>query len=239
MKKKLIPIILAVALIIIVLGSYLLLGEPNLDDKSSPPDATSSPITPTQPNQTSLEAPKRMREAELNQTIPAPSVPEFTVTFVNSSYDALDPYTGASQRVANNTVQITIKNQPFSTIYNPKGNMTTSLFYNLQVKGHYTDRWTEIYNSYNYSFPLSQNVYTWHDYPIQSNSKYTIISLPENYPVGKVDFRMQTIVANVTEIFIPNFIPNPIRIGGDSTPVTVMFILQTSGWSSTQTITIP
>lgn len=57
------------------------------------------------------------------QSIPTPSVPEFTVKFVNASYEvptsySTDPYTGqnvthSSYFVENSSIELTITNQPF------------------------------------------------------------------------------------------------------------------------------
>jgi hypothetical protein len=172
------------------------------------------------------------------ESVPAPTVPQFTLSYVKASYNSIDPYTGVSQQVDNSTIEVIITNQPFNIIYDATNNITTSLYYNVQFKGHYTSNWTEAFNSINYSYPASENVYTWYDYPIQSNSSYTTISLPANYSAdSKIDIRAQAVVANQTQIIIPNFIPNPIR-GGDYLRETVMFIVQTSDWSSTQTISI-
>jgi hypothetical protein len=173
------------------------------------------------------------------ESISPPAIPQFTLRYVKASYNIIDPYTGVSKQVDNSTISIIIKNQPFNKIYNAMDNSTTSLYYNVQVKGHYAENWTEVFNSINYSYPLSNMVYTWYNYAIQSDSAYTVISIPVNYPIGsQVDFRVQGVIANQTEIIIPNFIPNPIR-GGDYTLENVMFIIQTSDWSNAQTLTIP
>jgi hypothetical protein len=173
------------------------------------------------------------------QSIPTPSVPSFSLRFNQASYNVVDPYTGASEQVDNSTIDIIVKNQPFNTIYDSVDNITTSLYYNVQVKGHYTESWTEVYSQINYTY-LGTTWATWYNYPVQSNSEYTIISLPANYSAGsQVDFRVQAVIANETEEYIPDFIIiNPFT-SGTYTPETVMFIVQTSDWSNPQTITIP
>ncbi|MCL5876513.1 MAG: hypothetical protein M1540_01715, partial [Candidatus Bathyarchaeota archaeon] len=59
------------------------------------------------------------------QTIPKPSIPEFTLKYVDLSYDvpvttSIDQYTGKTvtiqgYHVENRTIQLTIKNQPFTS----------------------------------------------------------------------------------------------------------------------------
>ncbi len=51
------------------------------------------------------------------QSIPTPSMPQFTVKFVNASYSvtSTNSYTGENetQLISNNSIEVTIKNQPF------------------------------------------------------------------------------------------------------------------------------
>jgi hypothetical protein len=176
------------------------------------------------------------------QTIPKPSVPEFSLKYVKASYIKVDQYTGASKEVDNSTIEVTIKNQPFSPQFYTSANTNTSLFYNIQVKGHYADNWTEVYNSYNYSYPLGTTVYTFYDYPVQSNSEYTTLSLPANYPANsKVDFRLQAIIANETEILIPNFLPDNgqrYHPPSDYTQEVVWTTVFPSDWSNIETLNL-
>jgi hypothetical protein len=81
------------------------------------------------------------------QFTPKLAVPEFTVEFVNASYPltTTNAYTGVSEttRVSNNSIQLTIKNQPYSDINHQK-------YYNIRVKPHFADNWTEIYPVYDW-----------------------------------------------------------------------------------------
>ncbi len=77
------------------------------------------------------------------QTVPQPSVPEFTVKFVNASHTEFTPniYTGAleGKEVGDNSIVITITNQPFSY-------SGYQLFYNVRCKLHFGgDDWAEFY----------------------------------------------------------------------------------------------
>jgi hypothetical protein len=75
--------------------------------------------------------------------IPKPSIPQFTLRYDRSSYGVIDPYTGVSQQIDNSTIGFSIKNQPFNQIYEVRDNMTTSLYYNVEFKGHFTENWTD------------------------------------------------------------------------------------------------
>ena len=157
--------------------------------------------------------------------IPTPVVPQFTLRFVQSSYNEIvtDPYTGAitTQQVNNSTIDIIIRNQPF-TPYNYgweyKGevvNRTTSLWYGVQAKGHYSQYWSDV----NLDYPTYY----------QSNSSYnTVLSIPNDYPAnGTVDFRVRAITGG----YFP-----PVLYSDINLPLN--FISKNSTWSPTQTITI-
>ena len=163
---------------------------------------------------------------------PTPSVPEFTVQFVDNSYNVpatttstTNPYTGKTTttttpayRVENQTIEITIKNQPYTPYTNEYG-VEALFYYNIRTKGHYEENWTDLYDS-------------GEGYAPQSNSTYTILSISaNNYPSGgQVDFQVQAMI----EAVHPDFNGTPsifTRI--------YPFVGQISAWSSTQTVTIP
>jgi hypothetical protein len=158
------------------------------------------------------------------QTIPKPSIPEFTLKLVSHPYDVapettIDPYTGKTvitqhgYHVENKTVEITIKNQVL-----PKLSDSNYLYYNVSYKGQYGTEWK--YFGYSQYEPIIR----------QSNSDYTIINF-ENLPVeGQMDFRVQAQIGYYSEIFYPmQFMDTHFYT----------FIGEVSGWSNTQTITIP
>ncbi len=111
-------------------------------------------------------------------------------------------------------------------------NRSTSFWYDVQAKGHYSQDWTEVYLT-NY-------------YPTQSNSSdYTTLSLPQNltsgqqvdsviimpayYPAGgQVDFRVRAIIGG----YFPPVLHSDLNL-------PLNFISKNSSWSNTQTITIP
>jgi len=114
-------------------------------------------------------------------SIPKPSIPEFTVKFVNASYSVTttNPYTGLSETelTSNNSIEVTIKNQLFDYLNN-------QIYYNVRIKPRFADNWTEIYSlrnmtsSYNGDGTFSYAQYI-NDYsPPQSKSSYTIVTFP-------------------------------------------------------------
>lgn len=174
-----------------------------------------------------------------DSNIPKPSVPEFTVALVDSSYDvpttySIDPYTGENvthtgYHVERTSIEVKIKNQPFTPyeIQDSYGNnWTINFFYNIRIKGHFSENWIELYNPSD-------------GYLTQSDSQYTIISyvwggdadtimgtkmikLPAG---GQVDFQVEAMIGYVSRSGNPPWYP-------------WVFTGETSGWSNTQTITI-
>ena len=167
---------------------------------------------------------------------PTPSVPIFTLKFVAQPYyvaptTTIDPYSGenvttqAGYYTENQSIEITIQNQPYSYSYNGS---SVWVEYNVQVKGHFADSWTT---------PFEFDQWTGGNLPIQSSSGFTVISVPAgNYPVGgEVDIRVQALsVSQATLIDYPNL---GTTIGAYG--VQGYRIEATSDWSNTQTITIP
>ncbi|MDR2707214.1 MAG: hypothetical protein LBB87_00480 [Nitrososphaerota archaeon] len=84
-----------------------------------------------------------------------PSVPQFTVKLVDDSYDVppstttvTDPYTGKESivndpgyHISDRTIECSIKNQPF-TLYEKENAYTPpALYYKIQFKGHFEEKW--------------------------------------------------------------------------------------------------
>jgi len=174
--------------------------------------------------------------------IPKPSVPEFTVKLVDRSYDvpltytnSTDPYTGqqvtithGGYHVENITIDVTIKNQPFTST-EIDGN-TTQLFYAIRWKGHFED-WADTYHisGVDYNYYLN-------NYGVQaSNSDYTVKTytmasfgnVPEG---GQIDFQVKAQVGYSFAYYGEHAHILPIGINFQS--------VEESDWSNTQTITI-
>ena len=114
------------------------------------------------------------------QSILKPSIPEFMVKFVNSSYSVttINPYTGANetQQIINNSIKITINNQLFD-------NSNNQLYYNVRAKPHFAENWTEIYPIQNRTISYNGDgtfSFAWYidDSSPKSNSSYTTVTFP-------------------------------------------------------------
>jgi hypothetical protein len=163
------------------------------------------------------------------QTIPKPSVPEFTIQYVAHPYDVpatytIDPYTGETithpgYHVENKSRVLVIKNQPLPP---DLSNGEVTVYYQVRYKGHYSDNeWYEVYH-----LP---------DYPVQSDSEYTTISPKLNIQSksastdgAKIDFQVQALIGSIYLV--------EARLYGGANYWT--FDGEKSDWSCTQTITV-
>jgi hypothetical protein len=160
------------------------------------------------------------------ESIPKPAIPEFTLKYVEHPYDVpptygVDEYTGKTivtsngYHVANKSVEITIKNQPFSTIKLDETHYA-NFYYNISYKGYYGSEWA-------YFVPFN-NTLGW--FSKQSDSEYTVIAfkeIPSNG--GSIDFKVQAQMGYYTEYHMPFDAYD--------------FTGQLSGWSNIQTVIIP
>jgi len=173
------------------------------------------------------------------QSIPKPSVPEFTLKYIDNSYEmpptatsTIDPYTGKTitttspgYQVEEKSIEITVTNQPFTPYTDAEGNLV-NIFYNVRYKGHFggeSDWITPFYRTIRNGIPgfTAKNP--------QSSSGYTTIIVPSEFRVGDVvDFQVQRM-----EGFHTPWEPLPMPMG------TSKFTGQYSDWSNTQTIIIP
>jgi hypothetical protein len=174
------------------------------------------------------------------QSISKPSAPEFTVKMVDRSYDvpltyinSTNPYTGqqvtstqGGYHVENQTIDVTIKNQPF-TPTNIDGNIT-QMFYVIRWKGHF-ENWTNTddFNDIDYNYYLN-------NYGVQASNSdftvktYTLASIGNVPEGGQVDFQVKAQIGYSFEYF-----------GGHIMPIGTDFqYVQESDWSNTQTLTI-
>jgi len=158
-----------------------------------------------------------------------PSVPQFTVQYVDRSYDVppayrTDPYTGETTlvnpgyRASNRTIDVIIVNQPF-TPYKNAENQTVELFYDIRVKGHYED-WggEDSYGTHN-----ARSVKP-------SSSSHTVVTfLIDYWGIGKkaeIDFQVKA----VTRYSYGSYVGCGIEYE------TVL--VSDSGWSNTVTLRI-
>jgi hypothetical protein len=188
-----------------------------------------------------------VKPAPAEAPIPKPSVPEFTVKLVDSSYDvpttySTNPYTGEKvthpgYRVESRTIEIKIKNQPFTPflVEEATANWTVGLQYVIRWKGHFEQDWHEIY----YDDPMDGFT----GFSANLESEYSVISFEGEYssteglrlyyqgliatfpPDAQVDFQVKARIGYVSRY------PVPFTSGW-------IFIGEESGWSNTQTLTI-
>ncbi len=188
-----------------------------------------------------------MLHAAYSQTTTAPSVPEFTVKYVDLSYDVpptygVDQYTGKTvvvddgYHVDNRSLQFTLQNQPFTPYTDASGNQT-NLYYNFRIKGDYGTEWDY--------YPFAPNGVTTSRYGgifggnstespadlAQSNSEYTVITfqIPGVYRVpadATLDVQAQAIVGYM--------VPSDYMMAGH----VYVFTGQYSDWSNTQIVTL-
>ena len=166
------------------------------------------------------------------QSIPTPSAPEFSVTYIESSYSVnttnTDTGTTVTHTYANNTVQIVILNQAFDA--NALENGTAlSLTYNVQEEGHFSsgNDWGTISNWVS----ASNSEYTVISYDVTLyNGSYSPIwntGQAEVTAGGQVDFQVEATIGYWIRV------PSPYSLYGAED-----FTGESSGWSNTQTIAI-
>jgi len=182
-------------------------------------------------------------------SIPKPSVPEFTLKYIDYSYDVpptykIDEYTGetvvatGSIHVKNMTIHVTINNQPLSHSFN---GVTYHLYYNVRFKGHFGKDWSETPSVVTLnSSPSNFSEYiSLHSSRLseQSSAQYTTFSFSANdYPPNApIDFQVEAVMGHDSQAWVPDepFAYNPAHY------YPAVAFDETSGWSSTQTITIP
>jgi hypothetical protein len=173
-----------------------------------------------------------MVESASAQSMPKPSAPEFTIKFIDNSYDILptatiDPYTGktiinAGHHVENKNIEFSIRNQEWNDVY--------GINYNIRVKGHFEQNWTNVFSETFDSPTMSNSTYTNLVFSSSDGTTYKgfyrdwgEIYAPSE---GKIDFQVQA--------FVRGYVPSDSMFGGMSETT-----LTKSDWSNTQTVTIP
>ena len=162
------------------------------------------------------------------QTIPKPSVPQFSIQVIDNSYDTTatiqtDPYTGQqttipSRHITDIKIEGKIKNQPFNqyVLTNPNGTRRDiNFFYNVRYKGHFGEYWQYLYGGEDEGF-LNRNY----------SSDYTYFTIHQDFSEGSViDVQVISMIGYQSWVIQPLF-PYPVINGQDS------------GWSNTLTVTI-
>lgn len=174
-----------------------------------------------------------------------PSVPEFTLRYVDNSHDilpsySLDPYTGKSvivedgYHVQNKTMELIIKNQPF-TPYIDADNHSLNLYYSIQMKGHFGGSWFYLDGGYygtdiHYIGADLDSEYTMLTYGLAGNNGTMGLRQLDISPDGQTDFKVQAFIGYNTKV------SDGWTMLGEV--YHYVFTGQSSDWSNTQTITI-
>jgi hypothetical protein len=190
------------------------------------------------------------------QLIPKPSVPEFTLKYVDKSYyvspittTTIDPYTGkqiitieAGYHVQNDSIVVSVKNQPFTSYVDSKYNII-NLYNSIRWKGHFVNYWSGSYPENN-TFPNNWEYLQASSTDNISDDIDLVLGLYGNNGTGhydayagviggQIDFQVISFIGYSTPIEVPpNFMNPHYTYYGNYTG-------QTSDWSNTQTITIP
>ena len=167
------------------------------------------------------------------QSIPNPSVPKFSVRYVDNSFYVSTPTTITDQYgnsrvvqgyVENKTVEFSIENQaftPYTIPYNSSDpyntGQTVNLMYNIRMKTHSDNNWQYITH-------ISDGYLKQSDTNSTTASYQTENLFPMGIPSGQVDFQVQALIGYVHRY--PTL--NSWTLNGTQ-----------SDWSNTQTITMP
>lgn len=174
------------------------------------------------------------------QSYAKPSVPEFTLSYVMHPYDVaptytINPYTGDNEtaqfgyHVENSSIEISIKNQPLPYYY--IDNQPVTLYYNVSYKGHFGADWM-YYPISNQNYPASKSNYTVEEIYLDGPNSYAN-QLGEVSAGSQIDIQVEACLGYYTQTgsmyddLLHGFI------------YSYNFTGETSGWSPTQTITIP
>jgi hypothetical protein len=193
-----------------------------------------------------------MVESASALSIPKPSVPEFTVSTTYRSYDVeptttttIDPYDGhistrtePGSHVEGGGITLSIKNQPFTSYYASNG-YPIKLFYHVRAKGLDGD-WRYTGYDADYYFEAADSTYTTFAVSYGKKSyggwEFSIPSCVDIYTpdeIGILDFQVEAFIGYKNVTVRPRGI---VVRDGD---LLTEFVGQTSGWSDTQTVTIP
>jgi hypothetical protein len=189
---------------------------------------------------------------EPTSAVSTPTTPEFTLKYVDNSYDVpttykTDDYTGKTvvnvtgYHVDNRSIEVAIKNQEFS--YSADGT-TYFFFYNVRYKGHYGTEWKELFPLYrgcvsqsaylndNYSFYITSEI--GQTCPETVDSQYTVVLIPLAIDSsGAMDVQVKAMVGHLSDIYVGSlFYPEYGSISSSIICDT------TSDWSNLLTITI-
>jgi hypothetical protein len=175
------------------------------------------------------------------QSVPTPSVPTFSLAFIDHSYDMpgrtvddgyIGPHYVPAHHDRNGTVEITVANQPF-TPYVDANNHTVDLFFHFRCKGHLDSTWIVTPDdgfSVTY-LETSSTQYTVFSYWINEewvgDHSGRVPNIPQD---GKIDFQVEAFIGYSDTICT--------SIARRADDYHTYFVGQVSGWSNTRTISL-
>jgi hypothetical protein len=161
-----------------------------------------------------------------------PDIPEFTLRFIDNSYDfplttTVDPYSGKTvtsggYHEVNRSIEVVIENQSAPNY---------GAYYNVRVKGHFEDGWKILFDSREYPQSLSlkfssteEGLY-YNSWPLS-----TLLYAPSG---SQVDFQVKAIIG-----YYSQEIDNQPQMPWSTGYLTTFITQSESDWSRTQTLTI-
>lgn len=169
---------ISIQIVVVLTISFLLTAAPIVAQDTTPsPSPSPTPTATPTPTPSPSPSPAWTPTPTPNyNVIMQPSTPVFTVEFIDRSYDVpitytnhTDPYTGeqttikhGGNHVTNETLDLAIKNQPFTPVTLEDGN-TPELYYAVRWKGHF-ENWTDEYNPEQFKIVKA------------SDSEYTVVT---------------------------------------------------------------
>ena len=167
-----------------------------------------------------------------------PSVPEFKLSYTNNVYDVPaatsewsgEPIPNSGSHVDYREVIIKVKNQPHDGYINGDVNgAREQLYYNVRVKNHFTNTWTELFGRTAAYINGIVGTGTW--YSGSSDSECTYISISLNGP--------SNIIHTSTELSVGNQVDFQVKaLIGYQNWENGTFFGEESAWSDTQTLII-
>jgi hypothetical protein len=250
LSKKIFGILLIATLAIVLTASlsYYAASQPNqtqnnLLTPTPTPEPTPTPTSTPSPSETPTEP----------ASTPKPSVPEFTVRAIDKSYDVPTTTTTRTnfdgRKITTTTpgyhvkagiIEISIKNQPFTPYYDSEG-YPIKLYYQFRVRTNYDNVWRYFpygpdlyFEADNSSYTTMAVGYGWHNWGGYT-LKYKYGASTQVSSDGKIDFQVEAFIGHTNTTIVHHSAAPVIR----SEDIIVKYVGQTSGWSETQTITIP
>jgi hypothetical protein len=195
-------------------------------------------------------------ENALSQTIPKPSVPEFTLLVNDHSYDVppsghVNLNTGQFEKhegfyMKNGSIELSIKNQPFTSFSDSNG-YQINLYYSIRVKAHGTNNWhyfptdnpEEYVHADTSTYTTRVFKYSMNNFEYRSGAFFDYSTFPSN---GRVDFQVEAFIGYLNAT-AEEYFQHLNEIHNSSSTQENDFVLeyvgQSSNLSSIQTAAIP